>query len=165
MYLLKFAGDFVIKVLESYANSLNKSIRGCLSNYFNALICTLTPCQIPYPDELKRFKILEFLLLVHYLTFSKHKDLQRYTKENNFDISTFPKRYQESNTFNWNSRVFTMVFLFKLTLSFVKLISYFSYCRRDLHAVLLQNNHPENNSTLCHCFYVIPKDFYIEKQD
>ena len=38
MYLLVFAGGFVIQVLVFHANSLNKSTRAYLSNYFNALI-------------------------------------------------------------------------------------------------------------------------------
>ena len=37
MYLLEFAGGFVIQVVESYANSLNKFIRAYLSKHFNAL--------------------------------------------------------------------------------------------------------------------------------
>ena len=41
MYLLEFAGGFVIQVLEFHANSLNKSIRAYLSNHFNALFFSL----------------------------------------------------------------------------------------------------------------------------
>ena len=41
MYLLEFAGGFVIQVLEFHANSLNKFIRAYLSNYFNALNRTI----------------------------------------------------------------------------------------------------------------------------
>ena len=37
MYLLEFAGGFVIQVAEFHANSLNKWIRAYLSKYFNAL--------------------------------------------------------------------------------------------------------------------------------
>ena len=37
MYLLEFAGGFVIQVLEFHANSLNKSIKAYLTNCFNAL--------------------------------------------------------------------------------------------------------------------------------
>ena len=41
MYLLEFAGGFVIQVLEFHANSLNKSIRAYLGNFFNALSTNL----------------------------------------------------------------------------------------------------------------------------
>ena len=37
MYLLEFAGGFVIQVVKFHANSLNRIIRAYLSKYFNAL--------------------------------------------------------------------------------------------------------------------------------
>ena len=40
MYLLEFAGGFVIQVSKFHANPQNKFIRAYLSNYFNALIYT-----------------------------------------------------------------------------------------------------------------------------
>ena len=49
MYLLEFAGGFVIQVAEFHANSLNKFIRAYLSKYFNALMLSLETVDLIAP--------------------------------------------------------------------------------------------------------------------